>query len=276
MGKFKNSVLISDFDGTLINKEGNISKENIDAINYYIDNGGIFCGATGRTHLGVDKMREALPVVAPWILFNGAGVYDFRSNEFVHVDSIDSSTLLPIAKEVMDKLPYMNVQVTTGKMQYFVNSNGRPDPIVIEENQLYEEKNIEEINEPWIKLIFNGSQKDLKKIEMIILERLDQETFRYFYSGKSYLEIMGRKVSKGTGLKALVESLTDNIEKIYAIGDYYNDVELLMGADISAAPDNAPDDIKENVDIIVSGHDNHAVMEFINWIDKNIYNNKEV
>jgi Cof subfamily protein (haloacid dehalogenase superfamily) len=270
MGKFKNSVLISDFDGTLVNKNGVISKENIDAINYYIENGGIFCGATGRTHLGVDIMRDALPIVAPWILFNGAGVYDFRSGQFVHIDSIESVTLLPIARAVMEKLPHMNVQVTTNRMQYFVNPSGRPDPIVIEENQVYEEKNIDEITEPWIKLIFNGSKEDLKKIEMIILDKLDQDSFRYFYSGKAYLEIMGRKVSKGTGLKALVESLPENIEKIYAIGDYYNDVELLRGADISAAPDNAPDDIKANVDVIVSGHDDHAVMEFINWIEENI------
>lgn len=270
MGKFENSVLISDFDGTLINNEGIISKENIDAINYYIENGGIFCGATGRTHLGVDKMKDALPLVAPWILFNGAGVYDFRNKRFVHVDSIESALLKPIAKTVMDKLPHMNVQVTTDRMQYFVNPNGSLDPIVIEENQVYEEKDIDLINEPWIKLIFNGSQEDLKKIELIILDKLDQDIYRYFYSGKAYLEIMGKKVSKGSGLVALVKSLPKNIEKIYAIGDYYNDVELLNGADISAAPDNAPDEIKKNVDIVVSSHDNHAVMEFIEWIDKNI------
>lgn len=266
--KFKNSILVSDFDGTLINKDGHISQENINKINYFIENGGLFCGATGRTHLGVDKMRDVLPVVAPWILFNGAGVYDFRSSSFIHTDTIENNTLKPLAMKIMNEFPHINVQVCTSRMQYFVNPNGKDDLIVIGENQLYENSDIESVKEDWIKLIFSGEAKELLKIEKIIVNNLDVLKYRYFYSGKIYMEIMGRNVSKGSGLKALIENIPNKIEKVYAIGDYYNDVEMLEFADISGAPDNAPEDIKAKVDVIVNSHDNHAVKDFIDYIEK--------
>lgn len=43
------------------------------------------------------------------------------------------------------------------------------------------------------------------------------------------------------------------MENVYAIGDYYNDTELLEAAGVSVVPENAPDDLKEQADLVV-GH----------------------
>jgi len=44
-----------------------VSEENIKAVSYFVDNGGIFTIATGRMELGTRKYLEVLPVNAPVI-----------------------------------------------------------------------------------------------------------------------------------------------------------------------------------------------------------------
>lgn len=270
MGKFSNYMLVSDFDGTLINRNGQISTENITAIQYFIDNGGLFCGATGRTHLNIVPYMEKLPVIAPWILFNGAGVYDFKTQEFIHEDRLDEKELIPLTKSVIRAVPHINVQICTTKMLYLVNPNAIPDVHIESENQLHETVDLDEIDSHWIKLMFQGTQEDLKKVEGILASNLDLELYRYFYSGVSYLEVMGKSVSKGSGLHALKNIINDPNYHYCAIGDYYNDVEMLKEAEYSAAPDNAPEDIKAHATVVVNHHDHHAVKDFIEWLERNI------
>ena len=270
MKKFNGYMLVSDFDGTLINKSGLISDENIKAIEYFVENGGMFCGATGRTHLNVAPYMKLLPVQSPWILFNGAGLYDFKTESFVHENTIDHNTLTQLANKVIAKIPHINVQVCTGKMLYMVNPNALPDEMVEYEGQEHENTAMENIEEPWIKLMFQGSANDLKVVEAILQTNLDLDLYRFFYSGVSYLEIMDKNASKGSGLHALKELLEGRVEHFSAIGDYYNDVEMLQEAEYSAAPDNAPEDIKAHATVIVNHHDHHAVKDFIEWIEAKI------
>lgn len=267
MKKFKGYMLVSDFDGTLINKSGVISNENIKAIEYFVENGGMFCGATGRTHLNVAPYMKLLPVHSPWILFNGAGVYDFETETFLHENSIDHSALTVLANKVIELIPHINTQVCTGKMLYMVNPNARPDEMVMKEGQEYQEVSMTDIKEPWIKLMFQGASEDLVAIEALLKQELNLELYRFFYSGISYLEIMDKEASKGSGLHALKEILDGEIKHFCAIGDYYNDVEMLQEAEFSAAPDNAPEDIKAYATVVVNHHDHHAVKDFIEWIE---------
>lgn len=46
--KYDGIVIYSDLDGTLLDSERNLSKENMDAINSFISQGGRFGVATGR------------------------------------------------------------------------------------------------------------------------------------------------------------------------------------------------------------------------------------
>ncbi len=68
MGKFADYLLVSDFDGTLIDHQLRISNENIAAIRSFIAEGGRFLGATGRTELNVLPFTDGLPMSSPWIL----------------------------------------------------------------------------------------------------------------------------------------------------------------------------------------------------------------
>jgi hydroxymethylpyrimidine pyrophosphatase-like HAD family hydrolase len=68
MKKYEGYLIASDLDGTLINSEQGISRQNIDAIASFIEAGGLFAIATGRTELTALPFIEQIHVNCPSIL----------------------------------------------------------------------------------------------------------------------------------------------------------------------------------------------------------------
>ena len=69
--KFDGYVIFSDLDGTLLNDNKEVSKENKKAIEYFIENGGKFSIATGRAIDSVSKYIESVKTDLPIITYNG-------------------------------------------------------------------------------------------------------------------------------------------------------------------------------------------------------------
>ena len=77
--KFDNKLIVSDLDGTFFDSEVGIVRVNVDAINYFKENGGFFTFATGRNELTLEPDVIKL-VNAPIICCNGSYLYDPESN----------------------------------------------------------------------------------------------------------------------------------------------------------------------------------------------------
>ena len=69
--KFDGYVIVSDLDGTLLDNNKNISKENLEAINYFTENGGKFTVATGRVIEATEEYLSKIEINFPIIVYNG-------------------------------------------------------------------------------------------------------------------------------------------------------------------------------------------------------------
>ena len=69
-------LLISDIDGTLNDKSMKLPKNNKDAIESYVNNGGIFTLCSGRNLQSLAIHYNKLGIKTPAIFLNGAGIYD--------------------------------------------------------------------------------------------------------------------------------------------------------------------------------------------------------
>ena len=79
MGKFDNIAILTDLDKTFLADGGKMVARNIEAIEYFKSEGGLFSLATGRMHfnldrtvVGVDRLVNALAIMC-----NGTYFYDF-------------------------------------------------------------------------------------------------------------------------------------------------------------------------------------------------------
>lgn len=77
MGKFDGYLLCSDIDGTLA-IEGNVAENNIEAINYFRQNGGKFVVATGRDYDYLDMFSHRFKTDKYIISCNGNVLYNIE------------------------------------------------------------------------------------------------------------------------------------------------------------------------------------------------------
>lgn len=269
MGKFDGYLLVSDFDGTLIGDDHRVSDENLAAIASFIAQGGRFLGATGRTELNVHPYTEGIDLTAPWILYNGAAIFDWQKNEFIYTAPIDRAMAEAFALRIIECYPDINVQIYTGGPYSQVNASAPQDVTAVRENQRLYNRPMEEVAEPWLKILFCSDHPAV--IEDI--ERLFDEDRLHLHahkmrSGVRYFELTALGVNKGSALAHLRNELKPRPKRVIAIGDYMNDVEMLFEADISAAPATAIEEIRNQAQIITVGHNSSAIADLIRRLEE--------
>ena len=83
MSKFSNILLVSDFDRTLTDTKGGIPQANLEAIAWFMNQGGAFTIATGRS-LPMSRFRfREIPMNAPLLVFNGAACFDMQTEQLL-------------------------------------------------------------------------------------------------------------------------------------------------------------------------------------------------
>ena len=111
--KYSDLLVVSDVDGTLLQAGYGIPKENIDAIDAFVDNGGLFTLATGRSIESVGKYIDWLRLSAPAILCNGGLIYDFKERKVLYERVLDP-VALTIVKDILANFPDIGVEINSG------------------------------------------------------------------------------------------------------------------------------------------------------------------
>jgi len=252
-------------DGTLLNSSSKLSRENRAALHRFVDGGGLFTVATGRMEKSVLPYLRDLPVNVPAIVYNGAAIYDFNTDQLLWQDSLGTEVLLPVAK-VMEQFAGIGVQCYHGGSTYFVTENGHTDAHRIREGFKPIHSSLEEIPQPWFKVILAWDPPKLREVEDYLKEF--DGGFRQVYSEPQFLELLSPNASKGGALKVLADMLGLRSSCIISMGDNLNDMELIREADIGIAVENAHHSLKAIADLCGPHHDKNAVAEVIGWIEE--------
>ena len=100
MGIFKNYLLVSDVDGTLL-ENGVIPQRNIEAIDYFIKESGKFSICSGRSIEAVRPIHKHSHSNAPCVVFNGANVFDYGLDKIV-CETANIACSIQVVKDVSD------------------------------------------------------------------------------------------------------------------------------------------------------------------------------
>ena len=87
-------------------------------------------------------------------------------------------------------------------------------------------------------------------------------------SSEFFLEILPKNNSKGNALKKLCSIMSIPVENSVAVGDYENDISMIMTAGLGAAVDNAMPDVKEAADIVLPACEENAVANLIYFLEE--------
>ncbi|SCC14694.1 sugar-phosphatase [Kosakonia oryziphila] len=81
-----------------------------------------------------------------------------------------------------------------------------------------------------------------------------KEKYTVLKSAPYYLEILDKRVNKGTGVKSLAEALNIKQDEIMAIGDQENDIAMIEYAGVGVAMDNAIPLVKEVANVVTKSN----------------------
>ena len=269
MGKFSGIYLVSDLDGTLLdNRTYKISCENIEAIKYFMAEGGFFGFATGRIISELRPLDDLIKTNAPSIACNGTKIYDFTTEKGFMIDSA-SEDILPFLGYVEDNFPDMMIEIVSDDTIYYYRPNSSlKKHQSITNAEILPISHYSLIPHPWVKIAIWNEPDKIRDFANRSDKSLIPPRYNFMYSFEYCCEISTHSASKGTALLKAAETIP-NVSTIAAIGDNENDITMLKNADIAFAPANAILQVKEAADIILSADCNHhAVAAAIQELEK--------
>ncbi|MBT3303235.1 MAG: HAD family phosphatase [Bacteroidetes bacterium] len=273
-------IVATDLDGTLFNSSNKISKTDLKTLNYLKYNGFVRVIATGRSMYSLNKATSAnLPI--DYVVFSsGAGVYDWKQKKVIYSTNLSpDETKMSFEKLVQYQIDFsIQNKIPENHRYEYLKKKHNSNPDFERRNQLYtnfsSEITVDEFvaKESCQLLAITEKEKGLKMIEELSLSLSDLKIIRSTspIDNKSlWIEIFSKNVSKASGLDYLANLLNIDSKKVMAIGNDYNDIDMLKWAEKSFVVENAPVDIKRNFKVVGS-HNNSGFSEAVEiWLISN-------
>ena len=251
MGIFSDVLLTVDYDRTLTAPDSTIPQRNLDAIRYFMENGGAFTVNTGRSLPMTRVFRDIVPVNAPLLLYNGSAAYDLTENRltFCHAIQMD---LWETVHKCMELFPDLTVEVQGIDAHYRFTENPAWDafsehqqcahafaPEGADLGSFLKFTLYGEFRDVTVADMFQGTPEERRRMDDA--EQLLKDTFgeycEVFRAATRIIDIHAKGVSKARSARQLQQQLGRKI--LVCIGDAENDRLMLEDADFSFVPADA-------------------------------------
>jgi Cof subfamily protein (haloacid dehalogenase superfamily) len=270
-------LIAIDLDGTLLNSKVEISEENRDALRRAHEAGVEIVLGTGRRH------DFALPIAQSlgfdlWMLSSNGAITRSTRGETFHRDFLSKLTASKLAKAMSKYRNYMvltfdrpglgaivcqNHDQLYGVIQRWMDKNAPfIDYVSPIENALTEDP---------IQAMFCGpvelmdrAQEDLNALDF----RQDFTALRTQYDVRNLciVDLLNAGCSKGHALQRWAKYRGIDRREVMAIGDNYNDVEMLTFAGYPVIMGNACQDLRQEGWTVTLHHDEHGVAAAIDQV----------
>jgi Cof subfamily protein (haloacid dehalogenase superfamily) len=269
---FDGIVLLSDIDGTLATYERKIPQKNIDAIAYFTKNGGRFGVATGRTARSASHMVAQLSVNCPCIVVNGGAIYDYEQDQLLYSCYLDKRAT-SLFEPVIHAVPNVGIEINVEGILHCIKYSPRSEEHVRYELGSFTQYTMEDIPEEaqWFKVLFTGTPEEIDRVQEVCKTWISADAPYYVIRSEPTLfELLPKEANKGKAVGRLSDLLSIPVSRIYAIGDYYNDIDLLASAGFSAAVAGAPKEVLAVTDYTTCPCEDGAIADFITFIENKI------
>jgi len=258
-----------DLDGTLLNSNKQISKENIRTLNEVIEKGVAVIVCSGRIFEGAKIFARQIGSRYPLVACNGAVVKDLASGEQLYGNPLsreDCYKVIDICKrENIYYHVYIGDTMYTERLEYsalFYWNKNRELP----ENEQVSIKLVDRMKEA----IAHNNELASKIVvisrnpESLLSVREQMEAIGSVdvtSSNFDNFEVVNKGVNKGNAVKFVGELLKIDKCETIAIGDNENDYSMIKYAGLGIAMGNAEKSIKEIADHVTLTNDENGVSE---------------
>lgn len=261
------TLVATDLDGTLLNKEKKVSPATRKAIEQLKEHGILFGVVSGR------PVESSKILARDWGLedsisfligMNGGVMYDMRREEKEVFSTMDGKLIAQVIDAYKD-MPQLHAEVMVGNKRYVAWST----PETIANAKLFgEEEIIVDLdnflaNNRVNKLILRSLPEEQPAVDKIA-KSLQIPGVIGFPTSDVLYEFVDPAVNKGEGLEKVCQHFGLSLDHVVAFGDESNDLEMLKKAGVGVAMKNATPPVKAIANVISEyTNDEDALAHFI-------------
>ena len=251
MPDFSDVLLTVDYDRTLTAPDSTIPERNLEAIRYFIENGGTFTVNTGRGIPMVRPFMDIVPVNAPLLLYNGSAAYDTREKRFTftHEIGLDQAETIERCRHAF---PDLTVEIQGVEAHYCFAENPGWAAFSRNQNCAFAYAKPEDDLGPFLKFTLYGdfrcdSMHDMYVASPAEKARIDEAEAQLrrmfgthcevFRAAPRIIDVHARGVSKARSARELQQHLGK--KWLVCVGDAENDLLMLKAADFAFVPSDA-------------------------------------
>ncbi|HEV2732848.1 MAG TPA: Cof-type HAD-IIB family hydrolase [Terriglobales bacterium] len=268
-------LIAVDIDGTLLNPQFSISNVDLRALHRAHAEGIEIIVVTGRRH------TFALPIVQQlgfdlWVISSNGAVTRSLSGQTFHRDMLPAqtcrelcssmrefrgNTVLTFDKETKGALVLEHMNELNGSIQRWLEKNLEYIEFII---PIEDALTVDPIQAMFCGPIARMSQA----LEVLAASKLDVTILRTEYPVRdlSIVDVLNRRCSKGHALERWADYRGMAREQVMAIGDNYNDIEMLAFAGLPFIMGNASEELRRNGWSVTLANDQNGVAAAIEQV----------
>lgn len=258
----RRKLLAMDLDGTACADDYSMSKSSVDAIRRAQEAGHVVAFVSGRRDVDMLSLGEEQWEVGYHILNGGGKIIRCSDRAILYNKTIDSDASRRLIEycvaedlqlHIVDGYDWLVTKMTQGTMEYAQELNYIPKVF----------KTPEEVN--WKNPEGFMATADWEPVARFMDENVPEMI--YVHSEPGTIDIMARGITKWGGICALADLVGIPYEDTIAVGNYYNDMDMIERAGTGIAVANSLEPVKEIADYVTKEDNNHdAVKEIVDMI----------
>ncbi len=261
----KYKMVILDLDDTLLLNNGKISEKSKKSLKLAQEKGIKVVLASGRPTFAMNYIADELELskYGGYILsYNGSRIIDCKTRDVLYEIDLTNEQLKELYNLAIEHECYIHTYVG----DRILTCHDNPYTYIESELTGMEidicEDFIESLPDKCVKAIIVQAPNHLKEVEEMLKPKINGK-MTMSISKPYFLEFMNKDVDKGKSIERLCNKLNINTEEIMAIGDSYNDLNMLKIAGLSIAMGNAIEEIKKIADFVTETNENDGVAKAI-------------
>lgn len=265
------TLYLSDLDGTLLNRQTELTPETISTINRLMERGLCFSIATARSLSSALPIIHNLNLTCPAVFHNGTFVMDpatgkvFSSEIFSPKQRqvirliLERRGIFPVCYAFLESRERLSYRLgfQNDGMEYYLNKR-REDPRM---RACYSEEELYDGEIYYFTCI--GSREELAPVyeEIRFLEGIRCVFQQELYRPEFWLEIMPENASKAHGMQKVKELL--GCDRVVVFGDALNDLPMFEAADEAYAVSNAAEQLKKVATDVIGSNEQDGVARWL-------------
>lgn len=266
-------LFVTDLDGTLINKDRQVTKKSEEIINELIKSGMNFTVATARTPATAVEILQNLDLKLPVALMNGVLIYDTKKLKYIDIKDINIESTYKILDifEKYNKNPLVygivdnHLWVYHKEFEHAYEYNFYKERADKELKTFVKISNYKEsvLKSSIINFVAFDEYEKIKSIaeEIEKIEGINVNYYKDVYEDCYFLEAYSSEASKANGIKYLSKYI--NYKNVICFGDNLNDIPMFELANEAYATANATEEVKKIATGVIGSCEEEGVAEFL-------------